>query len=188
MLPAAPRPRPSPARASADRPDVAALLTAARGARGPGDRPRVQPAVDALAALNRVGGCRYAGGVWKTVYTSSQGASAGRVGPLTGEVTQTFSPDARAYANAVAWPSAAFPLLRARLTGTYAARPGRPDRVDVVFAGTEIFVAGVKAVSREFTPGSPSSRGHWRLLYEDENVRVFETNQGNLFVLERAGE
>ena len=57
--------------------------------------------------------------------------------------------------------------------------------MDGVFEGTEIFVAGVRAASRAFPPNSPSSRGHWRLLYEDESVRVFETNQGNLFVLER---
>ena len=183
--PARPRPRPTPARASADRPDVAPLLATARAARGPGDRARVQPSVDALASLARVGATAYAGGVWRTVYTSSTGASAGRVGPLTGEVTQTFEAGARAYVNTVSWPSSSFPLLRARLTGTYAPRDGRKDRVDVVFEGTEIFVAGVRAASRVFPPNSPSSRGHWRLLYEDESVRVFETNQGNLFVLER---
>jgi hypothetical protein len=35
-------------------------------------------------------------------------------------------------------------------------------------------------------PADKQPRGHWSLLFGDEAVRVFTTNKGSLFVLERA--
>lgn len=121
-------------------------------------------------------------GEWTTLYTDSVGPSAGRVGPLRGEVRQSFAPDGT-YTNTVAWPSISLPLLAAKLGGTAARR--RPDRVDVVFETTDFFVAGVRVAGRAFGDGSPGSRGHWTLIYEDDDTRLFKTNKGSLFVLTR---
>jgi hypothetical protein len=169
-------------------PDAAAVsaakqaLLAAVAARPRPPRTALQPALDTLASAGRLLDGAYEG-EWATLYTDSTGPSAGRVGPLQGEVRQSFNSADATYANTVAWPSLALPLLRARLTGT-ASRP-RPGRINVVFENTQFFVAGVAAGERAFPAGSPGSRGHWTLLYEDDDVRVFETNKGSLFVLGR---
>lgn len=144
-----------------------------------------RPSLDAPLATLSSSGTLIDGpyeGEWATLYTDSVGPSAGRVGPLCGEVRQSFKPNGT-YQNTVAWPSITLPLLAAKLGGTAARR--RPDRVDVVFETTDFFVAGVRVGGRAFPDGSPGSRGHWTLIYKDNDARVFKTNKGSLFVLTR---
>ena len=171
---------PAPASSSSTVADAKRDLLTAVASRPPPPRAALQPALDALAAAPLPD--EPYSGVWATLYTDSVGPSSGKIGPIQGQVRQSF--DRRgAYTNTVAWPSAALPVLRAELSGT-ASKP-RPGRVDVAFESTAFFVGPFKVGERPFPPGSPGSRGHWRLLYEDYQTRVFESNKGNLFVLGR---
>lgn len=172
------RPPPPPPPVAAAK---AALLRAC--ASPPVDRAALDAPLATLAAANVLIDGPYEG-EWRTLYTDSVGPSAGRVGPLKGEVLQTFAGDA-SYVNQVSWPSTAFPILSAKLAGTASRR--RRDRVDVVFESTDFYVAGVRVGGREFAAGAPGSRGHWELVFEDDDARVFKTNKGSLFVLTRAG-
>jgi len=121
-----------------------------------------------------------AGTRWRLAWTDSTGGSSGQLGPVRGAVSQRFdlarSPDGAqlGLVNSVALLGGALEIeLHA------VASEGRTAGVvDVAFMRTDIRVFGVVVKS-----DSTSNRGFWRVLYADNNTRVFTTNAGSLFVL-----
>ncbi|KAK9828058.1 hypothetical protein WJX81_006351 [Elliptochloris bilobata] len=100
------------------------------------------------------------------------------MGPFTGRVRQDFPADLPGqYFNKVDFGG----VLRARLLGNYE-KTG--NRVDLVFLWTE-FSLGPLKFKKEFPAGF---KGHWNLKYVDNDMRVFSTNKGNVFVLSKVVE
>jgi hypothetical protein len=90
------------------------------------------------------------------------------------------APTAGTYTNRLAFGGG---LARLELSGTWEAV--RLDRVNVIFLTTRWALLGGLFSGGSAFPADKQPRGHWSLLYGDEAVRVFTTNKGSLFVLER---
>lgn len=159
---------------------AARVLAAARAE----DAAACLAAATALSKLAGPGPPPPALSTWRTVFSTSPGASGGRVGPFRGETTQVFhaspSTTAGTYTNKLAFGGS---LAVLELSGTWEAV--RADRVNVVFLDTKWSVLGGLLKGGSTFPPDKQPRGHWSLLYGDDAVRVFTTNKGSLFVLER---
>ncbi|KAF8057914.1 hypothetical protein HT031_005860 [Scenedesmus sp. PABB004] len=119
-----------------------------------------------------------AGTTWATVFTTSDGASSGKVGPFVAEVRQEFPAGAPGtYVNV-----SRLGLVSAALRGECRAGEGG-DLIDLEFKDLALRVGPLRAAHKEFAPGS--MRGHWRITFADADFRVFYSNKGNLFVLRR---
>jgi hypothetical protein len=169
---------PSPAIATA-KADLLAAVAA-------DDEAAIASAADRLSSLAGPGPPPPSPSTWRTLYSNAAGPSGGRVGPLKGRVTQKFHADAT-YTNSLALGPPG--LAQLDLSGTWEAV--RPDRVNVVFRTTawRLFGGLLKGGSTFGAKGGkPPPRGHWSLLFGDDDVRVFRTNKGSLFVLGREEE
>jgi len=162
---------------------VSDLLVSARAR----DESACRASASALATLAGPGPPPPAPSTWRTLFTTSTGPSGGKVGPFQGETTQAFhaSPvgpaSAGTYTNKLAFGGS---LACLELSGTWEAV--RDDRVNVVFVNTKWSLLGGAFKGGSAFPADKQPRGHWSLLFGDEAVRVFTTNKGSLFVLERA--
>jgi len=110
-------------------------------------------------------------GVWDLVYCTAPGGSSGKVGPVVGDVTQTFV-DERRFVNAVE-------LFGAVKVALEAEREVVDDtRIRVTFKATAFSIFGQELFRRP-TSGS----GVWVQRYVDDNLRVMDTP--SLFVLRK---
>uniref|UniRef100_A0A7S1XPC6 Plastid lipid-associated protein/fibrillin conserved domain-containing protein n=1 Tax=Phaeomonas parva TaxID=124430 RepID=A0A7S1XPC6_9STRA len=156
------------------------------GNNGVGAEPAAAEAVDALAAaLEEAAGKRGTGavpsGVWDLLYTDSKGGSSGQVGPLVGEVTQTFEGDR--LINSVALFGGAFRVsLRAECKPLELEKGGRKT-LRIGFEEVWVQVFGVE-VTRKPNGGV----GSWAMMYEDDDLRVMKTNQDSIFILQKRQE
>lgn len=123
---------------------------------------------------------------WETLYTDAKQGSNGKVGPLQGEARQLFEPGSK-FLNRVSIPSDSLPLLRADFGGSWLQRPGRKDRVEVIFEKSNFFVLGLRVSGSEFPPPGQkgSLKGHWTMKFADDDVRAFVTNKMSVVVLGR---
>jgi PAP_fibrillin len=173
------------ARGSAE--DVAELkaaLAAAAGKRNGTDRSASQrealsALVERLAAANPTrepAKVDLRNSDWELVYTDSSGNSSGKLGPLTGKVSQVFDGDA-GYANVVALGP-----LEVRLEASYTVKSGKA--LVVQFESIGVSLAGIRLLSKPFP--SPKPRGNWNMLFSDFDTRVILVPEtGNVFVLRR---
>lgn len=128
--------------------------------------------------------------VWETLYTDAKTGSNGKVGPLQGEARQLFGAGNR-FLNRVSIPSDSLPLLRADFGGRWEQRPGRADRVEVIFEESAFYVlGGLRVAGSEFPPPGKqgSLKGHWTMKFADDDVRAFVTNKLSVVVLGRVEE
>ena len=109
-------------------------------------------------------------GSHELVFTTTTGASSGKLGPFVGDVTQTFI-DERRFENAVA-----IGPLRVALTARREPLDQRTYRVTFEEMGFSLF--GVDLMKRPISGG-----GTWKLRYVDEDIRIMDTP--SLFVLAR---
>lgn len=138
----------------------------------------------------------YPSSQWRLAFTSSEGLSSGRLGPLRGRVTQEFAPAVPgsgegqevAFVNRVSFAGGlvefalfarakAAPSTRQQQSGSQAAPL---PRVDVEFIETRTRLLGV-----ELGRAPSAGKGYWQVVFETPSVRVFTTNAGSVFVLER---
>jgi len=144
-----------------------------------------------------------AGSSWSLDWTDAKGGSSGKLGPIQGVVSQVFamesstkkssssSSSSSTNSGAAAYPSPHFESFEFVNTVTLAAglaavdlcavasgRPGSTDVIDIEFLTTNFRLLGA-VVSSIPTQG----KGFWRVKYQSDDVRVFETNAGSLFVL-----
>ncbi len=107
-------------------------------------------------------------GSWKLVYTTNEGSSAGKLGPLpfVGEVVQNIDLRAGNYVNYVR-----LPLVEGALTASWDNLNDRTWRVK--FESINFKLAGISLVSKPLT-----AEGIWRLTYVDDDLRVLYA-QGN---------
>jgi len=121
-------------------------------------------------------------GAWRLVYTSTQGGSAGKLGPFVGKVQQVFDYPSGTYFNEVALRG-----VRAKLDAHWEVLD--PSSWKVVFDRISLFVLGVRVVSKPFPP---SQNGVWRMTYLDENMRILRASGSsspeteNVYVLARS--
>eukprot|EP00898_Chlorokybus_atmophyticus_P002981 jgi/Chlat1/3684/Chrsp24S03845 len=119
---------------------------------------------------------------WELVYSSSTAASAGKLGPFVGYVTQEFLPrkgvegQLEQYINGVEFG----PVLKAALLATY--KPLSDTRLQVKFINTRWTLLSVFSFTQDF---KPSSGGWWEVTYVDNDLRILYANTGNVFVLRR---
>ncbi|CAJ1388478.1 unnamed protein product [Effrenium voratum] len=109
-------------------------------------------------------------GVWDLVYSTAEGSSNGKIGPLVGDVTQTFVDDTR-FVNAVE-----FGPLRVALEAERKILDDRQIRVS--FKETVFSLFGLE-MFRKPTKGS----GVWTQRFVDAGLRVMDTP--SLFVLRK---
>eukprot|EP00877_Chromochloris_zofingiensis_P006467 jgi/Chrzof1/2073/Cz11g01260.t1 len=112
---------------------------------------------------------------WHLVYTTSTGTSSGKIGPFLTQVEQDFPADEPG----VYYNVSRLGLVSARLRGVY--QFTTDSRVDLEFKQLSLAIAGITLVKKDFEPGQ--MQGFWQIKYVDDDVRVFTTNQGNLFIL-----
>lgn len=118
---------------------------------------------------------------WATIYTNASGGSSGKIGPFVSEVTQVFDVPSRVedpprYCNKALFYGA----LALKLEGKYKISEAR---IDLEFTRSSLELFGKEIYSKAFTPGE--MQGFWKVQYADEEIRVFTTNRGSLFVLAR---
>ena len=108
-------------------------------------------------------------GTWKLLYTTTKGGSAGKLGPLTGNVLQVFSYDDGCYSNVLK-----IPPIRATLDAHWEVMD--QSRWKVIFDRITFRILGLKVASKPFPP---SQNGVWRMTYLDDSFRVLRASGSN---------
>mmetsp|Transcript_24671 Transcript_24671/g.77899 ORF Transcript_24671/g.77899 Transcript_24671/m.77899 type:complete len:225 (-) Transcript_24671:326-1000(-) len=112
---------------------------------------------------------------WELVYSSTAGASGGKLGPFIGQVTQVFpAGEGEIYFNIVELGP-----LKAALKAEFSCESD--DKLKVTFVDTT-FSLGPLATTKVF---EERRGGTWRMSYSDDDFRVLYANTGNVFVLRR---
>eukprot|EP01025_Chloroclados_australasicus_P040520 TRINITY_DN4236_c0_g1_i1.p1 TRINITY_DN4236_c0_g1~~TRINITY_DN4236_c0_g1_i1.p1 ORF type:complete len:219 (-),score=24.79 TRINITY_DN4236_c0_g1_i1:586-1242(-) len=113
---------------------------------------------------------------WRTLWTDSEGSSAGKIGPFVGTGGQVFPADKPGqYINSLDLFGG---VLRLELTGVYEAAPD--SKIELEFKFVKAFLAGLQVQKRDFPAGY---KGFWKMLYADDSLRIFNTNKESLFVM-----
>jgi hypothetical protein len=116
---------------------------------------------------------------WRLAYTNSTGASSGTTGLLVGsEVSQRFGSGGE-LSNSVFLLSRNF--LEIRITGVISSVSKDNAKIKLAFEDLSVFLGGKVPI---FTQKS-KAEGYWKVMYQDENLRIFTTNAGSIFVLEK---
>ena len=123
------------------------------------------------------------GTTWTTLFTNASGGSSGKIGPFMSEVTQTFDTHLPTYCNKALF----FGCVALKLEGQYSVvtAEDRGVRIDLEFTRSSVEIFNTEIYSKAFKGGE--MKGHWKMLYADEEIRVFLTNRGSLFILYRLG-
>eukprot|EP00291_Cryptomonas_curvata_P000962 CAMPEP_0172189984 /NCGR_PEP_ID=MMETSP1050-20130122/22849_1 /TAXON_ID=233186 /ORGANISM="Cryptomonas curvata, Strain CCAP979/52" /LENGTH=196 /DNA_ID=CAMNT_0012864783 /DNA_START=180 /DNA_END=767 /DNA_ORIENTATION=+ len=129
----------------------------------------------------------YFDGTFALVYTNTTGGSSGKLGPLVGDVTQTFEGmrdlDAMGFARrGVFTNAAAFGPLRTALRARCEAKSER--RLTIVFEELSVSLFGIELQRKPFQAGGPGTQGSWDLCYLDSDMRVLRTNAGNVIAMQ----
>lgn len=114
-------------------------------------------------------------GKWKLVYTTSNGSSAGRLGPFVGDVTQDIEFASKQYINRVELLNG---LIKAELDATWDI--ANDTKLIVKFLKICFYIFGLKVVDKPF----PNVTGTWRLSYLDDDFRILYTLGGSNLVSE----
>lgn len=127
-------------------------------------------------------------GRWRLLYTDLQPAapSAGKLGPLTGDVFQILSP--LSVTNSL---RVAFPPLTADLTASASVPDGRTWLIS--FGALSVRVGGLPVWSKSFVqPDGSTQVREWRITHLSDELRILrarnptkESGEGFLFVLRR---
>ena len=120
---------------------------------------------------------------WKTIYTNAQGGSSRKIGPFVSVVTQTFHPTLPSYVNeALFWGA-----LGLKLEGAYSVATTSSEsssmRIDLEFKNFAVELFSRVLYSKPFKPGE--MLGHWKVDNAEDDLRIFHTNKGSLFILDR---
>jgi len=126
-------------------------------------------------------------GDWSLLYTSTTGASAGKLGPLVGEVEQRIDMAAGKYDNVVV----AGPIEAVLGAHWEVPADGKFDTWQVIFDDIKFKLFGLTVVDKEFSTESrdevldtldsmatgkaqtnPKNAGVWEMTYTDETLRV----------------
>mmetsp|Transcript_2692 Transcript_2692/g.7095 ORF Transcript_2692/g.7095 Transcript_2692/m.7095 type:complete len:235 (+) Transcript_2692:107-811(+) len=136
-------------------------------------------AVEQLQALNPTtnpAATDLTGTKWKCIFTTSKGPSSGKIGPWIGENDQEFPPDTDGeYVNTLALGP-----LQGYIKATYRHAEGEVIRVEFL---EQEFSLGPLRTKKEFEANAMV--GTWRMVYQDDDLRIFYTNKGSLFVMAR---
>jgi len=116
---------------------------------------------------------------WATLYSDSKGPSSGRIGPFMAKVEQTFSSDSNTLIN-----SAELGPLKLSLNVAYEKKT--ESRITVTFAESKVAVLGGLGGALEFKNDKQVGRqGYWEMVFADDDLRVFFTNAGSMFIVTR---
>lgn len=115
---------------------------------------------------------------WRTLYNNAAGGSSGKIGPFISTVTQTFHPTLPQYCNEALF----FGALALKLEGVYKINL-EEGRIDLEFTSSSFELFTRVLSSKAFVKGE--MMGHWKILYKSDDMRVFTTNKGSLFILDR---
>lgn len=118
-------------------------------------------------------------GSWKLVYTTNEGSSAGKLGPLVGEVEQLIRIDGVDYINFVRVAGGA---IEGALRATWDVLA--KDKWQVNFESVRFSVLGITLVEKD-----PSAVGIWRMSFLDDDFRILYAAGGknvpkeNIYIL-----
>lgn len=118
-------------------------------------------------------------GSWKLVYTTNEGSSAGKLGPLVGEVEQLIRTDDRDYINFVRVAGGA---IEGALRATWDVLA--KDKWQVNFESVRFSVLGITLVQKDL-----SAVGIWRMSFLDDDFRILYAAGGknvpkeNIYIL-----
>lgn len=119
-------------------------------------------------------------GLWKLLYTTNDGSSAGKFGPFVGKVTQDIRLSDQQYVNNVN-----FLDNNVRLSLLASWDVLEPSKVRVNFLTISFHLFNKQVFSRPFPPVS----GVWRMTFLDDNMRILwaqggkNTTKENVYVL-----
>ena len=153
------------------------------------DKEAIMKAVKELEALNAVRDVAKSpklDGKWNLVYTSNTGSSAGKLGPLVGQVVQDIDLSSGLYTNYAIFLNG---LLEASLTATWDTLNAKTWRVN--FQSLRFKLLGIQLLEREL-----KSVGIWRMTYVDDSLRILyaqgtanpknmTTLQENIYILKK---
>eukprot|EP00752_Nemacystus_decipiens_P017553 g15730.t1 len=145
-------------------------------------REAISKAVNGLVALNPTKDLttsELATGTWNLVYTTTPGASGGKLGPFVGEVQQEVDITEGLYVNYVRVGP-----LTGELEATW--EVVNQNQWKVIFKTIAFLLFGQQLFKKEL-----GQAGLWTLSYLDNDMRVLtarslERDSGNLYVLSRA--
>ena len=145
--------------------------------------PTPEPAVELLRPP-----FRFFDGTFALIYTNTAGGSSGKLGPFVGDVTQTFEGmrdlDDMGFSRRGIFSNAAqFGPLRTSLRARCERRSD--SKLAITFEELSVSLFGVQVQSKQFEPGGKGTKGSWDLRYMDEDLRVLQTNAGNVLALEK---
>ncbi|CAB1098813.1 unnamed protein product [Ectocarpus sp. CCAP 1310/34] len=148
----------------------------------PQQRDAISKAINGLAAANPtkdITTSELATGTWDLIYTTTPGASGGKLGPFIGEVQQEVDIAEGLYVNYVRLGP-----LTGRLEATWDVV--NKSQWKVVFKSIAFLLFGQQLVKNEL-----DQAGLWTLSYLDDDMRVLtarslERDTGNVYVLARA--
>lgn len=118
-------------------------------------------------------------GSWKLVYTTNEGSSAGKLGPLVGEVEQLIRIDGVDYINFVRVAGGA---IEGALRATWDVLA--KDKWQVNFESVRFSVLGITLVEKDL-----SAVGIWRMSFLDDDFRILYAAGGknvpkeNIYIL-----
>lgn len=118
-------------------------------------------------------------GDWNLVYTTNEGSSAGKIGPLVGDVVQNVNLADGVYLNYVRLPG-----IEGALTASWDVLPKNQWRVK--FEQIKFSIFGIKVVEKPL-----GAVGTWRFTYLDEDLRILyaaggkNTAKENVYILSK---
>ena len=131
---------------------------------------------------------QYFDGTFSLLYTDTKGGSSGKLGPLVGDVSQTFlgirDNDQMGFSRRGIFNNAAqFGPLRTSLRARCQAKT--ESKLEIIFEELSVSLFGFQIQNKPFEAGGKGTKGSWDLKYMDEDLRVLRTNAGNVLVLEK---
>lgn len=125
-------------------------------------------------------------GVWKLVYTSNEGSSAGKLGPFVGRVDQVISLPDKKYQNIVRIGGTGDDsILEGSLSATWESLNKRDWEVQFIDLTLKLFNKFVIAKQKL------EAKGTWKMTYVDSDFRILyaiggkNTNKSNIYILEK---
>jgi len=118
-------------------------------------------------------------GEWSLLYTTNDGSSAGKIGPLVGDVIQDIRLGENEYENIVSLGNG---LFKGRLTATWDNLS--PSLWKVKFQTLKLELLGITLQEKDL-----KAEGTWRMSYLDDNFRVLyaiggkNTKKENIYIL-----
>lgn len=158
------------------------LVGAANGTdRTPEQREKIERVITQIESLNpspRPADVEMEGTEWELIYTSSSGNSSGKLGPMVGRVEQYFcASNPGKYVNSSDFGL----LLRTELSGEFHAAGEK--RINLIFKEVKFSaLGGLLTFTRPFPD---NLKAHWIMRFVDDELRILDTNQGNVFVMRR---